>query len=194
MPVDKCAMCGYCLIGLRLPRRCPECGFECERRVRVFRATHRIVWGICMAGLALVVEVYWLTVIGLPRWTIGSIVQHGMLLVAILGGYGLLSIRRVKIVLGLRGLRIIGTREGSVDIPWSEIHSASWSRLHGGTTLHLTDGSSKNVFGKELFGSHRRARKFVEEVNQCVANYASCGSAAVESVCQPRDTCRPLRG
>ncbi|MDO8630648.1 MAG: hypothetical protein Q7R41_09140 [Phycisphaerales bacterium] len=144
-PITKCSVCRYDLTGLPRNHRCPECGFEYDETMRVWRGDYKAPWYwifVAFFGLLLVVHV--------TKW-----LKSGLLLGAgqefkVLGDILYIILYVSLALLGRPNSYIVATVNGltyknplcSVRfVPWDQIdfpdRAKVPSRLMEGTRRHL---------------------------------------------------------
>jgi len=164
---ERCPRCDYSLAGLPDKHRCPECGFEYERRMLVIRQSSRYTF--IYVGLAV------FCVIGvIPPLLIGgrmlllafnSVCVAGMFL-----SFAHLR-RRNRAVLSSRGFSLISRNGPPREFRWREVGAVEYKSFGGGVTVRGTDGNKLHEIPAEFFGSQRKVRQFLAAADEWRARY-----------------------
>ncbi|MCH8251391.1 MAG: hypothetical protein IID36_02955 [Planctomycetes bacterium] len=83
--------------------------------------------------------------------------------------------RRNKIITWPDGFQFIKKGVPSPVYPWNEIKSLRKSVIDGWVFLSLHDGTEQRLFSPTFFGTHKRAARFVKEINELREEYVRRG-------------------
>ena len=143
--LSQCPACVYSLVGLEVQHRCPECGFEFDRRWRVFG-------GPILAadrGRFLRSNILWMALVGPMFVTVSTVGLYqqiwAILLLPLFVSAVLFAIfswpPRKFIVVGSEGVQVYRGRACVARFAWLEIRSARHDVLRKAIRLELTDRS-----------------------------------------------------
>lgn len=173
--LSKCPMCRYSLAGLPARHQCPECGFPYDERmsIRAYDLKRNLIglgglfaWFLfCFGSLA-----YKHGIASVP-----TIAYTAFLVFPVLGPYFYRNRRRNKIISWPDGFQFIRKSVPSRVYAWSEIKSFRRSLINGWVYIALHDEPEERLFGKNFFGTHKKAARFVKEANELREEYVGSG-------------------
>ena len=160
----NCPQCGYSLQGLPASHRCPECGLQYTRDVRVFRAGVKVLPSAILL-LCFIAQVFWVLIRGLPESGLVTTCLVVLWLGAMAGFWGLFLWRRAEVHVTPVGVEFWNIPGAPLMFAWDEIEEVKWSFVTGELVFDLADGSKRRLLGDGFFGSHRKTKEFVRIVN-----------------------------
>ena len=173
--LSKCPLCQYSLAGLPPRHQCPECGFAYDDRMSIRRLD--LKRGLVVTGIIVAVYLLQIGFMALGRGIafVPAITYFALAFFLVYGMYLYRNRRRNKIITWPDGFQFIKKGVPSPVYPWNEIKSLRKSVIDGWVFLSLHDGTEQRLFSPTFFGTHKRAARFVKEINELREEYVRRG-------------------
>lgn len=96
--------------------------------------------------------------------SVGLVAATVFCVISIFGTWCIWERRNLRVVLRSDGLVVTNLAQELFGYRWDDIESISWSSVSG-SVLMRTNRGTERLPGREFFGSHKRARQFVQLIN-----------------------------
>jgi len=170
LKLKRCPLCRYLLDGLPTRHRCPECGFDYDKRWDVIHQDRRIgsILLACVLFTWVMSFVNWVAFsspgrlilgLGLVLWMLGCVGLCWRAISFLRGG------RRNTTIVGHEGVQIFRSREPVRQIPWAAFDDVIYTRVGGAAGLRK-NGRVLETIDQTIFGSNRKTVQFIAIANE----------------------------
>ena len=169
--LSKCPLCRYSLARLPARHQCPECGFAYDDRMSI--QTLNLKRNLIGMGSTFA---WYLFCVGFLAYKHGmaavpAICYAGLVVFPVWGVVLYRNRRRNIIISWPDGFQFIKKGVAGRVYAWTEIESLRQSLYTGYVYISLHDGTEQRLFGVRFFGTHKKAARYVKEVNELREEY-----------------------